>query len=179
MLVSPQNTVGRAGVAAPPRPRRGPLATADAVAAAVVGRTARHAHPALRLALALVFGWFGLLKVIGESPVAGTLVAAFPFVDPDLLIPGLGVAEIALGVGVAVRRFHVLAGLVMAAHLCATFVTFALVPHLMFGDGNPLLLTTDGEFVVKNLILVTAILALVATEGGRRTGPRTDPEPAG
>ena len=36
-----------------------------------------------------------------------------------------------------------------------------MVPTLMFQTDNPLLLTTDGEFVVKNLVLITAGLVLL------------------
>jgi len=40
----------------------------------------------------------------------------------------------------------------------------------MVQHGNPLLLTADGEFVLKNLVLITAALILLAREGSRSRG---------
>ena len=53
------------------------------------------------------------------------------------------------------------ASLAMCLHLGGTFLTFMMVPRLMFQADNLLLLTTDGEFVVKNLVLITAGLVLL------------------
>ena len=41
----------------------------------------------------------------------------------------------------------------MAGHLAGTFLVLIMQPQLAFQDGNPLLLTTIGEFVVKNVVL--------------------------
>jgi putative oxidoreductase len=51
--------------------------------------------------------------------------------------------------------------LVLVGHLAGTFLTFVTATSLMFQDGNPLALTSDGEFVVKNLILISAALVLI------------------
>jgi len=39
--------------------------------------------------------------------------------------------------------------------------TFVVAPDLMFSDGNPLLLTADGEFVAKNVVLIAATLVRI------------------
>jgi uncharacterized membrane protein YkgB len=51
---------------------------------------------------------------------------------------------------------------VLVAHLAGTFLTFVMLPELMFRGGNPLLLTELGEFVTKNLVLIAATLVLIA-----------------
>jgi hypothetical protein len=33
-------------------------------------------------------------------------------------------------------------------------------PDIAFDNGNPLLLTTEGEFIVKNLVLISAALTV-------------------
>ena len=38
-----------------------------------------------------------------------------------------------------------------------------VVPGRCFQDGNPLLLTATGEFVLKNLVLITAGLVIGST----------------
>ncbi|RAM35278.1 DoxX family protein [Arthrobacter globiformis] len=120
------------------------------------------ALPSLRILLGVLFIWFGALKVAGVSPVAAMVAGTLPWADPHLVVPVLGGVEVLLGAalvtGVALR----VALPVLAAHLCGTFLTFLMLPGLMFSDGDPLLLTGDGEFVMKNLVLIAATLALIA-----------------
>lgn len=56
----------------------------------------------------------------------------------------------------------------IGSHLAGTFVTIALAPERLFAHGNPLLITTEGEFVTKNIILIGAIVMLA----GRRLNQR-------
>jgi putative oxidoreductase len=61
---------------------------------------------------------------------------------------------------------------VLAAHLGGTFLTFVMLPALMFRHHNPLLLTADGEFVAKNLVLISATIVLITHTGcSRRSAP--------
>jgi uncharacterized membrane protein YkgB len=62
------------------------------------------------------------------------------------------------------------------AQMVGTFLTFFVLPEVTFQDGNPLLLTVEGEFVVKNLVLVSAALVVGASVRRRREG---SPEPGG
>jgi uncharacterized membrane protein YphA (DoxX/SURF4 family) len=120
------------------------------------------ALPSLRILLGVIFMWFGALKAAGVSPVAAMVAGTLPWADPHMVVPVLGAVEVLLGAalvtGVALR----LALPVLVAHLCGTFLTFVMLPGLMFAQGDPLLLTEDGEFVMKNLVLIGATLALIA-----------------
>ncbi len=117
--------------------------------------------PALRMSLGLVFVWFGVLKVVGDSPVAGLIGATVPWIDPGLLVPALGWLEVVLGLALLAGRPRRLALLAAAAHLSGTFLTFVQAPSLVISDGNPFLLTANGEFVLKNLVLICAALVLL------------------
>ena len=128
--------------------------------------------PALRISLGLVFVWFGTLKVVGDSPVAELLHATVPWVDPHLLVPILGWIEIVLGLALLAGQPRRLALLAVAAHLTGTFLTFIQAPSQVITDGNPLLLTANGEFVLKNLVLICAALALLG-QAVRRPTPAT------
>ena len=131
----------------------------------------RLAPIALRLSLAVVFVWFGALKIVGVSPVRHLLAATLPFIPADVVVPGLGVVEVVLGLAVASGMFRRVTLLVLVGHLAGTFLTFVTATSLMFHDGNPLVLTSDGEFVVKNLVLISAALVLIGVysrPAGRR-----------
>ena len=123
----------------------------------------RVAPMALRVSLALVFLWFGALKVTGDSPVAALVSATVPWLAPALLMQLLGGVEVLLGVGLLLGRAQRLLLLLLAAHLSGTFLSFVMAPQLMFQHGRPMLLTADGEFVLKNLVLISAALLLAAS----------------
>jgi putative oxidoreductase len=115
----------------------------------------------LRGSLGITFAWFGALKLAGEPTLPASLIAAItPFVDPDLSVPLVGAFEVALGAGLLLGRFMpvVLAG--VALQLAGTFLVLVLRPDVAFVDGNPLRLSVEGEYVVKNLVLLAATAAL-------------------
>ena len=126
------------------------------------------AIPALRLALGIVFLWFGLLKVFGASPVAELVAGAYWFFPQKEFFLILGIWETAIGLGlifkIALRATLALLWLQMLGTLVAPLLS----PAMFFSDGNPLLLTTEGEFVIKNLVLIAAGLVI----GGHEVKPR-------
>lgn len=115
----------------------------------------------LRIAVSIVFIWFGLLKIMGDSPVVGLLESTFPWANSHALLLVIGSAEVVIGLAMLIPKLALPALLIAAAHLMGTFVTFLLVPGIMFQHRNPLLLSTEGEFVFKNVILISAVLLLV------------------
>ncbi|CCH30037.1 DoxX family protein [Actinosynnema sp. NPDC047251] len=125
-------------------------------------RVRKVAPTALRIAIGLVFVWFGALKVVGESPVADLVHATLPWVSRGLLLPVLGGVEVALGVALLIGRPWRATLVAVGLHLVGTFLVFLQAPALTWTDGNPLLLTANGEFVLKNLVLVGAVLMLLA-----------------
>ena len=117
----------------------------------------------LRVCLGMVFFWFGLLKVIGKSPVAELVAQTVYWVSPNFFVPFLGVWEMVVGVGllcaVALRFTLFLFWLQMAG----TLMVLVLRPDVAFQGGNLLLLTAEGEFVIKNLVLIAAGLVVGGT----------------
>ncbi|HEX5402381.1 MAG TPA: DUF417 family protein [Pseudonocardiaceae bacterium] len=137
--------------------------------------SARISLPLLRGVLGLVYIWFGLLKVVGKSEVFNLIAVTLPFVNPHVFVPWLGVVEILLGIGLLagrVRRF-VLFGVL--GHLAGTFLTFITAPSWMWRGGDPLMLTTDGEFVLKNLVLISGALILLGVTSKIRKGSAEGP----
>ena len=126
-------------------------------------RAAPAAAVALRLSLGLIFVWFGALKLAGDSPVAALVSATLPWGNPDMVVPLLGAVEVGLGIGLLVGRATRLLLLALAMHLAGTFLTFLMAPGLTIQNGNPMLLTADGEFVLKNAVLISAAVLLACT----------------
>jgi len=122
----------------------------------------------LRGSLGLVFVWFGALKVVDLTPVADLVARTAPWLDRHLLLVSLGTAEIVLGAALWLGRRLRWVAAVALTHLLGTFLVLVVQPQAAFQEGNPLLLTTEGEFVVKNLVLITACLVLMAADRPRQ-----------
>ena len=120
----------------------------------------RAALPMLRVSLAIVFVWFGALKIAGVTPVAELVANTVYWIDPAWFVPALGVFEVFVGLGLMVGRALRIVLALFALQMLGTFLVLVLQPDVAFQNGNPLLLTTEGEFVVKNLVLLSAGLLI-------------------
>ena len=67
-----------------------------------------------------------------------------------------------MGVALIAGRRLTVVSLVLVAHLTGTLLVFVMQPQVAFQHGNPLLLTTEGEFVMKNVVLISAALVLAS-----------------
>jgi putative oxidoreductase len=115
----------------------------------------------LRGSLGITFLWFGGLKLAGEPTLPASLIAAItPFIDPDLSVPLVGGLEVALGAGLLIGRWKPVVLGAATLQLSATFLVLLLRPDVAFVDGNPLRLSVEGEYVVKNLVLLAATASL-------------------
>lgn len=109
----------------------------------------------LRICLGIVFSWFGLLKVLDVTPVADLIQSSFAFLPFEFPIFWLGVAESIIGAGLMLKfALRFVLGL-MWIMLAGTFLSLFFNPDLFF-DGNGFLLTVEGEFIIKNLVLLSA-----------------------
>jgi len=116
--------------------------------------------------LALVFYWFGFLKLfphvspaeeLGGRTVEALTLHLLPF---RLGVTLLGLLEIGLAIGLyLIPRYTWVLWLVMA-HLVGTFAPFLLFPQMTLG-GVPGSLTIVGQYIVKNVVLLAAVWFLI------------------
>ena len=80
----------------------------------------------------------------------------------------------AVGIGLLVGKALRLTLFIFFAQMVGTLLTFVVHPGASFEKGNPLRLSMTGEFVLKNLVLITAGLAVVGSvqAKGSRGRPR-------
>jgi putative oxidoreductase len=120
----------------------------------------RVALPLLRLSLGVVLVWFGTLKIVGETPVAHLVADTVYWVDPSWFVPLLGGFEVVVGLGLLLGRGLRIVLALFVLQMMGTFLVLVIQPEVAFQEGNPLLLTTEGEFVIKNLVLLSAGLMI-------------------
>lgn len=153
----------------PPRLRR-PIEALDRRVARFMER---YSVTVLRIALGVVFVWFGALKVIDRSPVKDLVGDTVYWVDRDWFVPVLGAWEIVVGLGLIFPVALRLTLLLFWVQMAGTFLSLVILPGRSFQDGNPLLPSTTGEFVLKNLVLIAAGLVV-----GSSVHRRQQPAPA-
>lgn len=127
---------------------------------------ARHSIPILRIALGIVFVWFGALKLSpGLSPAEDLVRATVPFLPGELFLPFLGTWEIVIGLGFLTGRAMRLTILLLFLQMPGTLAPLVLLPERVF-TAFPFGLTLEGQYIVKNLVLIAAALVIGATVRG-------------
>ena len=113
----------------------------------------------LRWSLGLVFLWFGVLKLANVSPVLEFLRQTYPMLATPAGYAGLAIIECVLGGLLLAGVWNRGAALATVLHLCGTLSVMVSSPHAVFQSGFPVL-NMEGEFVVKNLVLMAAACTL-------------------
>jgi uncharacterized membrane protein YkgB len=133
---------------------------------------ARHSIALLRVSIGLVFVWFGALKLFpGLSPAEDLIRASMAFLPLDLFYPLLAVWEVVIGLGFISGRFMRLTLLLLALQMVGALSPIVLTPDRIFAQ-FPFVLTLEGQYIVKNLVLISGALVVGATvRGGRLVSP--------
>jgi uncharacterized membrane protein YkgB len=135
---------------------------------------ARHGMSIMRISLGLVFFWFGALKLIpGLSPAEELVRNTVYFVDPDWFIPVLALWEMAIGLGLMAGKCMRITLLLLILQMPGTALPLVLLPQAVWTQ-FPYGLTLEGQYIVKNLVLIGAGLVLGGTVRGGRLKPDPD-----
>lgn len=129
----------------------------------------------LRIALGVVFFWFGALKLVPDaSPAADLIRDTITFLPADIFIPLLGVWEMVIGLGFMTGRFLRITILLMALQMGGAVSPLVLNPEAVW-QTFPFELTLEGQYIVKNVVLIGAALVIGATvRGGELVAETTD-----
>ena len=133
---------------------------------------ARYGLKLMRIALGIIFFWFGALKLFpGLSPAEELVRNSVPLVNPDLFQPVLAVWEMAIGLGLITGMFMRLTLFLLFLQMPGTLLPIFTTPEAVFTI-FPFGLTIEGQYIVKNLALITAAIVLGASvRGGRIVNP--------
>lgn len=147
----------------PAASRRGP--------ASFFHRAAEHYGPrslaVLRISTGLIFLCFGTLKLIpSASPaehiaVQATTKLTLGLLPPHVLLPALAAVEICIGIALLTGVLLRYALVAFYLHMTGVFASLFLLPDAMWHHGSP---TLEGQYVLKNIVLIAACLAVTADE---------------
>lgn len=130
---------------------------------------ARYGVTALRLSLAMVFFWFGIVKPFDVSPANPVVKTGIFFLPFDVFFPMLGWWEAAVGVGLLFKRTIRFAVYLMVFQMLGTMIPLFSAPAMTFSV-MPFVPTEVGAYIIKNWVLLSAglvVLAKTELEGER------------
>jgi len=127
----------------------------------IVAWMSDHAVLLLRLSLAIVFIWFGGLKIVGNSPAIELVTRTVYWVDPRWFVPFLGVWEVLIGVCMLWRPLIRISIALLAVQMPGTFLPLILLPHICFVK-FPWVPSLEGQYIIKNLVLISGAIAIGA-----------------
>ena len=117
----------------------------------------------LRIGLGIIFFWFGMLKFFpGLSPAEELVRNTVYFVDPDFFIPVLALWETLIGIGLISGKFMRTTLLLLFLQMPGTVLPLIILPDQIWTI-FPFGLTLEGQYIIKNLVLIGAGLVLGGT----------------
>lgn len=127
----------------------------------------------LRLSIGIIFFWFGFLKFFeGLSPAEDLAIRTiqtitFGLLPDKVIIYGLATWEVLIGIGLIFKIFLRETLLLLYLQMMGTFLPLFLFPEEVFHI-FPYSLTLEGQYIVKNIILLSAGIVLGGTlRGGK------------
>ncbi len=118
--------------------------------------------PLARLALFVVYFWFGLLKLVAESPanplIDALLQRTLPFITFNQFIVLFGVYEMIIGIAFLIPRLERLAILLLIPHMIMTFMPLILLPQIAWQA--PFVPTLEGQYIIKNLLIIALAFSI-------------------
>lgn len=101
---------------------------------------------------------FGILKVFGMSPVESVVSQIVSMFGNELFFI-LGIIEVGLAIGLLIPKTRFIFAIFIILHLIGVSITSLLFPGFVFSPQT--ILTVEGQFVVKNFVLIAAAYYLV------------------
>ena len=117
-----------------------------------------------RIAIFVVYFWFGILKVLGFSPanplVDELLQRTMPFMTFDVFIVLFGIFEMLIGILFMFPRLDRLSIPLFVFHMITTGMVLFLLPAAAWAA--PLVPTLEGQYVIKNIALIALVINIAS-----------------
>lgn len=115
----------------------------------------------IRISLAIVYIWFGALKIFGMSPAGELVEQTVYWFKPEIFMPILGLCEVIIGLGLLLKKCIPYAVILLLMHMMVTFFPIFIVKKACF-DAFPYCPTLIGQYIIKNLVLISGALVVAA-----------------
>ena len=121
-----------------------------------------------RIALFVIYFWFGFLKVIGQSPASEmvhhlfdkTITPMMPFMSFGIFIILFGLFEVLIGILFITPGMEKTALILFFLHMVTTTLPLFFLPEVWTRIFVP---TLEGQYIVKNIALIACALSIWST----------------
>lgn len=126
----------------------------------------RNQFSILRICIGILFLWFGALKFFpglspAESLASQTVDILTLHLLPDaMILPSLALLEFGLGVLLVFTKEYKLTFWLLLFHMACTIMPMAVLPEVTF-KSFPFQLTIEGQYIVKNIVIISAAFVLL------------------
>jgi len=134
----------------------------------------RNGFRLLRIAMGIVFIWFGALKPLGLSPAEALVAKATTWIPVPGFLYILTAWEVAIGICFLFQRLNRWAVVLLLLHMPGTLLPLITLPDETFVR-FPYALSLEGQYIVKNLVLIAAGIVI----GGQLARQRAELAAAG
>jgi uncharacterized membrane protein YphA (DoxX/SURF4 family) len=137
----------------------------------IIAWMARYGIILMRIALGIIFFWFGILKFFPGLSVAEDLasrtisVLSFGYIPPSVSVPVLAAWECAIGLGLIFGKFLRVTLLLLFLQMTGTFLPLVFFPSETWMR-FPYAPSLEGQYIIKNLVLLGAGIVVGATVRG-------------
>ena len=120
----------------------------------------------VRIPIFIIFFWFGLLKILDMSPAQQFVqdtVYWMPFLSAENWTYVIGIWEMLIGLFFLFKKTTIIAMILLFIQMSGTFLPLIILPEVTFQDSNPFFPTLEGQYIIKNIIIITAALVIGRT----------------
>lgn len=115
----------------------------------------RNLESLLRWAFAIVYVWFGALKLANLSPAHDLVELTLAWTSISTVVTVLGMCEVILGIMFLVPRLTTVTLILFVIHIAGTFIPIASGLAVAY-TALPYGLTLVGQYIIKNLVFLAA-----------------------
>jgi uncharacterized membrane protein YkgB len=131
---------------------------------AVINFSRRTFLPFARMAIFVIYFWFGILKLLGLSPatpLATTLTAQTVGLQYfDILFKILAIVECLIGVLFLIPKATRVAVPLLFVHMAVVSAPLLLIPYAVWtGFFAP---TLEGQYIIKNIAVIAIVIGIAA-----------------
>ncbi len=133
----------------------------------------------LRLSIGFIFFWFGFQKFFpgissAEDIATQTIdVLSFGIVQAPFSMPILATWEVLIGLGFLTGKYLRTTVILLYFQMAGTLFPLIVFPEETFYL-VPMIPTIEGQYIIKNIIIITAAMVILAHNRGKIVGKKTD-----
>ncbi len=120
-----------------------------------------------RIALFVIYVWFGFLKVVGQSPASPLVSKLFLHLHMSSILPItsfivlFGLLEMTIGILFIIPGLERYALTTFAIHIFTTALPLFLLPSLIWT--HTFIPTLEGQYIIKNLALIACAVTIASS----------------